>query len=389
MDGFVPFLLILFVLAVILRVESFFTIFYLFAGVYLLSRFWVGRIKRSLRAEACFASRVFPGDRVTIELTVKNTGWLPIPWIEVIEPLPAELTPPWQPDLMHLSPNEAQTVSYSFTPRKRGYYRIGPLKVSTGEVFGIVPRFRKQFSPDYLTVYPRIVPLQDLGLPTRSPLAALPSKWPLFEDTSRVIGMRPYESGDSPRAIHWTASASAGQLLVKRYQAAVARDTLIFLDLNVDNYRELIAGPELAIICAASIAYHIAIREGLPVGLAMQAEDPLTAAQETFHLPPRSERAHLMHLLEVLARVSPTHDSSFTGQLRRERAHLVYGTTLVVITGREDTDLFDTLILLLRAGFAIALIVVQPRRIPGKTINLPRGIMVYRVWGERDLETKI
>ncbi len=389
MNGFVPFLLVLFVLAVVLRIEAFFTIFYLFAGVYLLSRFWVGRIKRSLQTDLRFPSRVFPGDRVTLELTVKNAGWLPIPWVEMVEPLPGELSPSWQPDLIHLNPNQAQTVSYSFTPRRRGYYRIGPLKVSTGEVFGIVPRLRKQFSPDYLTVYPRIVPLQELSLPTRSPLAALPSKWPLFEDTSRVIGVRAYASGDSPRDIHWTASASAGQLLVKRYQAAVARDTLIFLDLNADNYKERIAGPELAIVCAASIAYHIAIREELPVGLAMQAEDPLTDAQETFHLPPRSERAHLMHILEVLARVSPTRDASFTAQLRQERAHLVYGTTLVVITGQEDTDLFDTLILLLRAGFAIALIVVQPRRVPGKPVNLPRGITVYRVWGERDLEMKL
>ena len=96
-----------------------------------------------------------------------------------------------------------------------------------------------------------------------------------------------------------------------------------------------------------------------------------------------------MHLLELLARVSATRDSAFTAQLRHERAQLTYGTTLAVITGQETTDLFDTLILLQRAGFAIALILVQAPRGPSKTINPPRGIPIYRVWEERDLETNL
>ena len=63
------------------------SIFYLFAGIYLLSRFWVGRIKKGLHIESRFTERVFPGDPVTVELTVKNAGWLPVPWVELIESL--------------------------------------------------------------------------------------------------------------------------------------------------------------------------------------------------------------------------------------------------------------------------------------------------------------
>ena len=52
-----------------------------------------------------------------------------------------------------------------------------------------MPRIGRRLERQYLTVYPKIVPLQRLGLPTRSPLAVLPSRSPLFEDTSRVMGV--------------------------------------------------------------------------------------------------------------------------------------------------------------------------------------------------------
>ena len=91
------------------------------------------------------------------------------------------------------------------------------------------------------------------------------------------MGVRPYQIGDSPRRIHWSATASAGQMLVKRYQPAIARETLICLDLDLTSYtgKRFYDATELAIVTAASIANHIAVREGLPVGLATQALDPL------------------------------------------------------------------------------------------------------------------
>ncbi|NIN74494.1 MAG: hypothetical protein GTO34_04900, partial [Xanthomonadales bacterium] len=57
---------------------------------------------------------------------------------------------------------------------------------------------------------------------------------------------------------------------------------------------------ELAIVIAASIASHVVTREDLPVGLTTEARDPILNDQTRFFLPPRSERTHLMSLLEVL-----------------------------------------------------------------------------------------
>jgi uncharacterized protein (DUF58 family) len=205
------------------------------------------------------------------------------------------------------------------------------------------------------------------------------------------MGTRDYLPGDSPRRIHWTATASTGRLLVKQYQPAIARETLICLDLDQDNYErgQRFTATELAIVVAASIASHIAIREDLPVGLATQARDPMRDEKAQFFLPPRSERAHLMSLLEVLARVQVTSSVPIADLLRRASVDLAWGATLVVITGQESEALLDMLVYLRRAGFAMALILVQAGR-PSADLRKRSELLklrIYRVWHERDMET--
>ena len=102
MGGFVVFLLLLLVVAIVLRIDVFMTIVYLFMGVYLLSRFWTQRIKKNLEVGQAFADHVFSGESVTLDIIIKNAGWLPIPWLLVMETLPVELTPPVPAELLHL-----------------------------------------------------------------------------------------------------------------------------------------------------------------------------------------------------------------------------------------------------------------------------------------------
>ena len=391
MRDFVPFLLLLFIIAAFLRVDFFFTIAYLFFAVYLLSRLWARRGVKHLHVQRRFVNRAFPDDQVVVDLTVQNVGWLPVPWLEVHESLPVQLTaPPFHREVISLNPRERHHFRYTLNCRQRGYYPVGPLAMHTGDLLGVARRTQAQVAAEHIIVYPRVVPLQRLGLPTRSPQVALTAYSHLFEDPARVMGVRDYQRGDSPRRIHWTATASAGRLLVKQYQPSIARETLICLDLNREDYerRQWYTATELAIVVAASIANHIIVREKLPTGLSTEAQDPLLDRQTRFFLPPRSERAHLMSLLEVLARAQITEGASFVDLLRRESVNLPWGATLAVITGRESAPLFDTLVYLRRAGFAVTLILVRsplPSAELEKRADLLR-VPIHRVWHEHDVE---
>ena len=262
MRRFLPFILALFAIAALLRISFFFTILYLFLALALLSRLWMRRRVERLHVERRFVNRAFYGDRVTVDLMVHNSGWLPIPWLELRESVPVDLlTPPLKSQVFSLGSRERWRLSYTLDCRRRGYYPIGPLTIRTGDLLGMVRSSTGQVAPDHLVVYPQIVPLHQLGLPTRSPLVALPARMPLFEDPARVTGVRDYQRGDSPRRIHWTATASAGRLLVKQYQPAIARETLICLDLEQGDYhwRQRYTATELAIVVAASMANHVIV----------------------------------------------------------------------------------------------------------------------------------
>ncbi|MBL8045192.1 MAG: DUF58 domain-containing protein [Anaerolineales bacterium] len=396
---FLPFLLLLFIIAAFLRIDFFFTIAYLFFGVWLLAQLWSQRNMRGLRLTRHFVNRAFNGDEVEMQVRAHNTGRLPLTWVHVQDSVPVDLgVPKRQARVFSLNAQESGTLNYTLHCRKRGVYRLGPLMARTGDLFGLLETRPFESQTELMIVYPRVVPLAKLGLPTRSPLAALPDRTPLFEDTARVIGVREYAPGDSLRRIHWTATASAGQLLVKNYQPAIARETLIALDLDPENYElrgrhDLI---ELAITVAASIANYTLGRERQPVGLVVQARDGAahsSAATEAetalqFNLPPRAERAQLMTILETLARVQPLAGRPFAEFLRQQSLHLAWGTTLVVIAGRADVSLFSTLAQLRQAGFPVAVIVVQgsllrEARQRAAVLRIP----IYAVGREKDLET--
>lgn len=314
-----------------------------------------------------------------------------MPWLHVHESLPVELvTPPFHAEVFSLGAGERRFFRYTLHARQRGVYPLGPLSAQTGDVLGLEPARSVDFAAEQIVVYPRMVHMVRLRLPTSSPLVALPARTPLFEDPARVTGVREYQRGDSPRRIHWTATATAGRLLVKQYQPAVARETLLALDLNLDGYegRRRREASELAIVAAASLANHIIVRERLAVGLATEALDPLAHTRERFFLPARSERAHLISVLEVLARVRLVPATPLADILRRERPRLAWGTTIVAISGRADESLFDGLASLRHAGFAVSLVLVQAAALPALTRERAAmlGISIWPVWREQDLE---
>src|SRR4051812_18135510 len=226
-------LLALLVIAIWLRIDFFFNIVYFFAAIFLLARFWISRAIKQLAVQRRFLDRAFVGDDVGVDLTVNNGGWLPIPWLAVAESVPTELAgAPPQGHVLSLGPHEKWEWAYSFRCLKRGYYTLGPFRIQLGDLLGIENHNLEAGGRSPIIVYPRVMPLDELGLPTRSPQVVLLARSYLFEDPNRVVGVRGYQRGDAPRRLHWTATARTGELMVKQYQPAIARETMICLDME-------------------------------------------------------------------------------------------------------------------------------------------------------------
>ncbi len=359
MAKFLPlFLLVLVVVAIVLEGDYVLTLVYLFIAALIMSKWWGSRVMNGIDISRSFNHWAFLGEKVTVNLNIKNRSILPIPWLQIRESLPVGLHTkgPFQ-DVVYLTPKGDLDFSYQLDCVKRGLYPVGPLHLFSGDVLGVSKNKTHVLTPENLTVYPKIIPLVKIEFPSQSPMGTLPSTQPIFEDPTRVRGKRDYVEGDSLRKIDWKATASSGRLQVKLYEPSIALETIIFLNLNADEYdlRTRFYDTELAITVAASMANWISSARQA-VGLATNGYDPYMDTTRSPLLPARRGRGHLLRLLEILARIQMVESTPLAQVLRQELVNLPWGATLILVSGHVDDDLFDSLFQARRAGLKAFLV---------------------------------
>ena len=349
---FLPLLIVLILLAAFLRGDFALTLIYLVVGALAAGMWWSRRALKQVEAIRSFPRHAFLGEKINIDLRVQNQGWLPLPWLELRETLPVALVGPNSfQSVIHLGPRAHADFAYSVDARKRGYYPIGPLWISTGDLLGLSDSLVVQNPPEALVIYPKIIPLPSPGIPSRSPQGTLAHRLPLFEDPTRVFGKRGYTAGDSLRRIDWKSSASSGRLQVKLFEPSIALETYIMLNLYGEDYyyRSRLDSTELAIVIAASLANWIVEKKQM-VGMLVNGRDPLTADRRPQPIPPQKGKRHLMRVLETLARAETVDSSPFVPLIQQKRYQLPWGTTLIVITGSANDELLHELGEARRAG---------------------------------------
>jgi len=291
--------------------------------------------------------------------------------------------------VIQLGPRGEANFEYLVDARKRGYYPIGPLSLSTGDIFGLRESLQAVMPEQHLVVYPKIVPFAAMEIPSHSPQGTLRHTLPLFEDPTRAFGKRGYLSGDSLRRVDWKSSAATGQLQVKLFEPSISLETFVILNLNAEDYyyRSRIDSAELAIIIAASIANWVAENKQM-VGLMVNGRDPLAEDGRPQTIPPRKGKHHLMRLLETLARVEVKDNLPLVPLIEQQRFKLGWGTSLIVITGRADDELMNQLYQARRGGQNAILILTG--RDGTDEFSRARaqayGIPIFPLASERDLK---
>lgn len=389
--SYLPLLVLLIALAAIFKDDFSFTLLYLFTGSFAIGTLWANRSLAAIQYKRQFTNRAFLGEFVEVNLEVKNSGLLPIPWVRIHEGLPVELSGPESfQQVTNIGPKSVKTFHYGIEARRRGFYRIGPVYFSSTDLLGFSSSdIRREGESDYLTVYPKIVPLTKVIFPSRSPLGNLRHHQPVFEDPTRVIGKRDYVAGDSLRRIDWKTTATTGRMQVKVYEPSISLETVIILNLNSNDYyyRSRITSTELAIVVAASLANWVVEKQGT-IGLYTHGFDPLDCSNIARYIPARSGRGQLMRVLDMLARIKAVEREGFVDSLRNLRVSLPWGTTLTIISGDVDDDLLDEAFQARQMGLNVLLIltgtVLQANEIKFQAGYY--GIPVVHISQEADLD---
>jgi uncharacterized protein (DUF58 family) len=399
-------LLFLFGIAVFLQLDWIYYLLYVVGGVWLFSHWWVRRSLNQISVQRRMPTKAFTGEDIRAEVVLTNKSRLPVPWLRIHENIPIELRHRDSYKVaLSIGSRSPARHTFTFHCHRRGYYPVGPLRLYTGDLFGFAESVWQESAPTYITVYPQVLPLPRLGLPSQLPFGSVRSRQRIFEDPTRIAGVRPYDSGDSMRRIHWRASAHENKLLVKKYQPAIALDTTVVLDLDETAFpaREWFSGSEWGVILAASLASHLA-EHRQSVGLLSNGWDPLSE-REVQSIGSQTGQGHLMAILELLARVQvrrltpaedgarrngdnePVPDFALEKWLPGRAASLTWGTTLLVVTPKLNESLLWVLHALYRRGLSVlAIACVQTANfdvIRSRAEGL--GIQAHQVVWESDL----
>lgn len=387
--AFITFLVTLLIVAVFTLDSFAFILLYLFAGAFLVGRWWINHSAANIRFSRKFERRAFPGETIPVTIEIKNSSRLPVVWLHAQESLPLGFShQKVLQKVITLGSKSQDQLEYRLTPQKRGYYALGPLQLSAGDLLGLVQEKVIQSESDYLTVYPKVIPLNSIQLPSHSPLGELRFKEPIFEDPSRSIGKRDYRVGDSLRRVDWKSTAAVGKLQVKLFEPSIALETLIFLNLNAEeyHYKFRFSASELAIVVAASLANWIIQRKQM-VGLVVNGQDPLAVDHRPQTINPRKGRGHMMRLLETLARVQLASVQPIERVLSQHCVGLSWGTTIILVTGSAEESLFNEFFQLRRNGLNIVLVLcgevigLQEIELRAEKLRLP----FFHIRDEKDL----
>jgi uncharacterized protein (DUF58 family) len=278
-----------------------------------------------------------------------------------------------------------KTVMYQLKANCRGYYQLGPLVAETGDVFGLYRRYRVLSDPGFLLVVPEVIPLEGFDIASRRPIGEVRMTHRLFEDPTRIAGVRAYEAGDPLNRVHWRATARTGVLHSKIYEPSSIAGATLLLDFHERSFapEDEPVRSELAVTAAASVAGAI-FQMGQQVGLVTNGRDAADRirtegwrheqfrnrqeAQATGMLetsdrlrpvivPTRRSNTQLSQILETLARVEKT-DGLTCAQLIREAAsQLPPSATVIAILTRVTPETAIALGTLRRRGLAVTAII--------------------------------
>lgn len=350
-------ILLIFIIAVVTQQSFVFTLLYLLLIIYFINIFWSNRVNRKLICKRDFTMRAFPDEIVKVNIRLINGSRFPLVYARIHEAMPDGVSLRIFHKVVTLGPKQSIDLKYELAAIKRGYFQLGPLMVTTGDLMGFNKEKSVNLKSDPLIIYPRIYALNELGLPSHAPLGTKKFHQPIFEDPSRPTGKREYQSGDSLKRIDWKSSAISGRLQVKLFDAAIALETVIFLDLDINNYgtKRKFDATELAISTAGSVSNWI-INQRQSVGLFTNGYDASEPELASPGLPPGKSKGHLMHILEILAGLKTSQDESIANLINRQRVELSWGSTVILISGNLNEESFNALINSRRAGVDVVVI---------------------------------
>ena len=323
--------------------------------------------------------RAFIGDIVDYSVSLSNDKPLPLIWVEAQDPFPEGLE---LPDAVvrgaSLETNRHYSITTSLLPyqratwnfrmrcARRGYHRIGPVRMRSSDIFGFSSTETRQSTVNDVLVYPRVIDLEKLLTPPQHPFGSNRGGLPLFHDTTRARGTREYRPDDPLKHIDWKATARARTMQTRIFEPAVSMNIVVALNGSTSDYVWLGTNRRLferAVTAAASTVV-LADRRGYSYGLISNAVASYSG--KWLSVPVGASPQQLTRTLEALAMAAPYVVSMLPSVFRAERDSLPPGATVVFITSALTDSIPEQLAVFSESGYRLSVIYVGDGEAPGE-----------------------
>ena len=351
--------------------------------IFLQGRYFPRRNFKSLRYRRYFTPDVLnEGESTTLVEHISNARLLPIPWVRVEAQLSPYLlfgqNPEKQKKIEHGQQDKYRqfhrsmftlpayttiTRKHPVTASRRGYYAVPSVTMTTGDILGIGEQRSQDFPTDtVLTVYPQLIPIEDL-FNIRSSFTGdiVVRRW-IMDDPFYIRGVREYQPTDPQNRVNWKATAKTGQLQVHNYD--YTSDVRLKIILNIDTHENQWSvttdegSAEHSISIAASVAQY-ALDNGIETGLATNAKY-VDAPELPVRLDPCTGDAQLEAVMLALAKLTLPRRITFQTLLKEEYDAGVTGCDYLVITAYTNPEINEALDKLRDAGNNVEVLLAEP-----------------------------
>jgi uncharacterized protein (DUF58 family) len=310
------------------------------------------------------------GEAVPLDITVWNRKRLPLAWLSAEDDLSARVVVRERSEtgdeaalrnFWSLAPFERVTRHFHVVAERRGAYSVGPVRLTVGDLFAREAAVAVVPDADHWLVRPRSVPVT-------IPESADPwggerrARHGLIDDRTRYAGVRPYQPGDSLRAIHWRATARLGEPVTRLFEPGRHREVIVALDLQTvegspwsSSYDD--DAVETMCVAAASLLERLQA-DGAEVGVA--ATGYAGAVRPFAYVSPGASAGQLGRCLDLLARLGSVPSAPIERLLTWLLRSIRPGTAFIVLSVRGPASFAPALRRLASSGHPVLLVALGP-----------------------------
>lgn len=294
---------------------------------FLQRKYYVENWREELDVQVRFLTPELPEDEEgKLRIQIENRKKLPLPMLMVkfqtdrhlqFDKNKGSITTDqfYHNDVFQVGGGERVTRTLSFYGKKRGYYRINNIDLTSADLF-MTCQLHHSFQPEEsMYVFPKPVESRDFQLMLQQLNGEMITKRNLYEDPFELRGIREYQPFDNRKDINWKATAKTGKFMVNQKNYTAPKTVRIFLNLEDKNILRSTDALEYSIRIGAGLVKYL-LGQGIKVAFYSNGPDILTG--EPLMRSAGKGQNQQSAIMRGLARIDTERDAlSFDGLFRK------------------------------------------------------------------------